>query len=120
MPQFKYEKGRLYVRLMDGEIQELFHPTEPEKRVMRSIAAFRYSHAVPYFSGYLECIRGASGTTGSGRKVEIRLASDSDIRTILKAWDPHKAPRKWLKDVKNEPIQRAEFDRVARIVKEVS
>jgi hypothetical protein len=124
----KFEKGKLYVRVFDGEPAKLFYPDENVPTNYRNfhvenISRMRWGTAEPSFGGAVECSQHGE-RTGAGHLVEFKKASDDDIRSFLYNWSSRamSSIAEWADNVQNycNGLNAGEKKRVARIAQAYS
>lgn len=122
-------KGLLFVREIlrkgwtDRQLGYVDDPAKPGSPVYHynTIAEQRWSNGDtdPSFGGWVSTDVGATGRTGSGNEIRRRLATDDDIRQMLRTWNPRYHLSEWVRDVQRQrDMDAAEKDRVARLVAE--
>lgn len=117
------QKGLLHVRLLDGELTYLFYSDDGSAKPgdlhfhIRNIAGMDYGSGKPWFSGAMEST--SEEKSGAGFTIELRPATDDDIRAFLRVWDPEYSIAKWAEGVaKCEGLAEEEKQRVWRIARE--
>ncbi|OGC45366.1 hypothetical protein A2V49_00715 [candidate division WWE3 bacterium RBG_19FT_COMBO_34_6] len=118
-----FNKGFLYVRIHDGEIQNFFYP---EEQVNIGYSDFKCKHIARIRDGAGEPDNGThydlarhGDRSGSGMLIEFRRATDTDINELLKVWVSRVAIKDWIKEVQkyNPELLNCEKERIARITK---
>jgi hypothetical protein len=121
----KFQKGILYVRLINGKPIELFFPYEtvPEHYQnfhVQDIARMRGVLSEPSFDSASECSQHGQ-RSGSGNLIEFRKASDKDIRAFLDRWSKRSFSTiaQWVYEVQHNVngLAKQEKKRVARLAK---
>ena len=116
-----FDKGTLYVRMLNGEPEFLFYPDEdvPLKYGMfhvQNIAKITKNVTEPYFVGADETSQN-NDRTASGNLVSFKQAFDTDIRTFLNNWSGRISIKEWVRNFQFcNNLDEDEKERIADIV----
>lgn len=116
-----FEKGKLYVRIHDRAVAELFYP-EQDAPVnysvfgVQNVAEVEGDHAHPSFYGAVEMAQDGE-CSGSGMLIQFRPATDEDLERIMKTWESRVTVAGWILEVcrREGILLESEKDRLVRI-----
>lgn len=116
-----YEAGKLYMRLRNNKVEDLFFPTQsqPADAVnfwTQSLARVIENHGRRDTGMGLEDVRNG-GKTGSGDTITTRPATDTDLRYIIRTWNDSFRLDRWMEEVAQlDTIQSSEVERLRKIL----